>query len=94
MSRERPGFDPGKKYTEYEIKLEPGAKLFLYTDGAVEATDPNMQMFGINGLVNVLDQVEDASPKDTIDAVKKAIKEYEAGGDQFDDLTMLCLEYK
>lgn len=34
------------------------------------------------------------SSKDTIDAVKKAIKEYEAGGDQFDDLTMLCLEYK
>ncbi|MCR5406524.1 MAG: serine/threonine-protein phosphatase [Lachnospiraceae bacterium] len=88
------GFEPGKKYTEYEMKLEPGAKLFLYTDGAVEATDPNMKMFGINGLVNVLDQVEDASPKDTIDAVKKAIKEYEAGGDQFDDLTMLCLEYK
>ncbi|MCR5234529.1 MAG: serine/threonine-protein phosphatase [Lachnospiraceae bacterium] len=88
------GFDPEKKYSEYEIKLEPGAKLFLYTDGAVEATNPDMQMLGTEGLVNVLDQAENASPKDTIDTVKKAVKEYEAGREQFDDLTMLCLEYK
>ena len=42
------------KYTEYEITLSPGAKLFVYTDGVPEATDAGGQLFGIDRMLDVL----------------------------------------
>lgn len=35
-----------KTYAEYEFDLEPGGTLFVYTDGAPEATDAQEKMFG------------------------------------------------
>ena len=34
-----------KSHKEYELQLEPGSKLFFYTDGVPEATDANKELF-------------------------------------------------
>ena len=31
----------GVQYKQYELQMEPGSKLFGYTDGVPEATDAN-----------------------------------------------------
>ena len=36
----------GVEYREYEIQLEPGSKLFVYTDGVPEATNGEKELFG------------------------------------------------
>ena len=38
---------PGLRYKEYELHLERGTTLFLYTDGVPEATNAQEEMFGI-----------------------------------------------
>ena len=44
------------KYHEYELRLEPGAALFLYTDGLAEALDPDDQMFGTERILERLNR--------------------------------------
>ena len=36
---------PNSKYRKYEITLEPGSKLFVYTDGVAEATNSKEELF-------------------------------------------------
>ncbi len=84
----------GVKYTEYEIKLEPGDKLFLYTDGVPEATDQNNRMFGIQRMLDTLNKNTQADPKQVLENVRADVDEFVGGAEQFDDMTMMCLEYK
>ena len=82
------------KFKEYELLLEPGSKLFLYTDGVPEATDTENNMFGTERLVNVLNEDRDAAPEQILHNVRKAVDGFIKDAEQFDDLTMLCMEYR
>ena len=86
----------GMKYRdkEYEIRLEPGAKLFLYTDGVPEATDAGNELFGTDRMIDALNKNVNASPEEVLRNVKQAVDIFVGDASQFDDLTMLCLEYK
>lgn len=84
----------GTRYTEYEIKLEPGSSLFLYTDGIPEATNINNELFGEERLLDALNNINTSSPKEVLDGVKKAVDDFVQDAEQFDDLTMVCVDYK
>ena len=84
----------GMKYSEYEITLEPGDKLFLYTDGVPEATDKEKNMFGTDRMIDALNEDNGASPEEIMDNVRNAVNRFVKDAEQFDDLTMLCVEYK
>ena len=81
------------KYSQYELKMEPGAKLFLYTDGIPEATNSSNELFGTDRMVDALRIVENDDPEDILGVVKAAVEDFVKEAPQFDDLTMLCLEY-
>lgn len=84
----------GIKYKEYEILLQPGAKLFVYTDGLTEATDPDNKMFGIQRALDALNSRDYSSPMQMLNGVKDEVDVFVKEAEQFDDLTMLCIEYK
>ena len=83
----------GMKYREYDLKLEPGGKLFVYTDGLPEATDAASKMFGTDRMLEVLNADKEASPKQMLENMSIAVDEFVKDAEQFDDLTMLALEY-
>ena len=84
----------GSKYKDYELILKPGSKLFVYTDGVAEATDENNGMFGMERTLEALNKDKDASPEQVLKNVRDSVDCFVNGAQQFDDLTMLCLEYK
>ena len=84
----------GMKYKEYEIQLSPGDKLFVYTDGVPEANDPDGNMFEVKRMIDALNEDPDASPAQILGAVRGQINIFVREAEQFDDLTMLCLNYK
>ncbi len=84
----------GIRYKEYELMLKPGEKLFLYTDGVPEATDAENTMFGIDRMLAALNEDADAAPTTILKNVRKHVDGFVGDAEQFDDLTMLCLEYK
>ena len=83
----------GVKYKEYELTLQPGAKLFLYTDGVPEATDADNQLFGAERMLEALNRAPAASPIEVLKTVRAAVDGFVKEAEQFDDLTMLCMEY-
>lgn len=94
----RPGFVlagmEGINFTEGKITLQGGDKLFHYTDGVTEATDSLNMLYGKNRLSLVLNQCRTQSPQKTISSVKENIDSFVGDAPQFDDITMLCVEYR
>ena len=84
----------GVSYKEYEIQLEPGDKLFLYTDGVPEATDKTEKMFGTDRMIDSLNKNKAADPCLLLKKVRASVNSFAGDCEQFDDLTMMCLEYK
>ena len=84
----------GVRYKEYVLQLNPGAKLFLYTDGVPEATNAGEELFGTERMLAALNQNTAADPEGLLKNVRKAVEEFVKDAEQFDDLTMLSLEYK
>ena len=83
----------GVKYSDYELTLKPGSKLFVYTDGLPEATDANGEMFGTGRVLGALNADREAAPKQTLENVACAVNDFVKDAEQFDDLTMMCVIY-
>ncbi len=83
----------GMKYKEYELTLEKGTTLFLYTDGVPEATDVGGRMFGAQRMLSALNESPEATPEQLLKNVRRAVDDFVKDAEQFDDLTMLCLEF-
>lgn len=81
------------RYEKSEYRLEPGDRLFLYTDGAVEALNKENKMYGEQRLKQFLNKNIDLSVKETIINLKKDIDLFTKETIQFDDITMLELQY-
>ncbi|MBQ6122253.1 MAG: SpoIIE family protein phosphatase [Clostridia bacterium] len=84
----------GVRYKEYEIQLEPGSKLFVYTDGVAEATNAEKELFGTERMIDALNADPNACPEEILKNVREAVDGFVKEAEQFDDLTMLCVEYK
>lgn len=85
------GLMPDMQYEENETTLEPGDSILLYSDGLVEAHNPNREMFGFPHLMEVLGQHDDESP--VIDFLLTQLSSF-TGDDweQEDDVTLVTLK--
>jgi len=96
--RIRPGFVlagmEGIRYKAGALTLEPGDKVFQYTDGVTEATNAHNELYGMQRLADALSAHAHQSPCEIIPAVHADINAFVGDAPQFDDITMLCLEYK
>lgn len=81
------------KYKDYEITLEPGSVIFVYTDGVPEAKNKEGKMFKLDATVDALNANPNADVETLTNNVKNSVSDFTKGAEQFDDLTMLCVEY-
>lgn len=88
------GIQPGMVYKDFELQLGKGDKIFIYTDGVPEATDPYDKLFSTDRMTQALNECRDGSPQELLENINKRVKEYVGDRTQFDDLTMLGLELK
>lgn len=81
------------KLAQYELKLEPGDTVFVYTDGIPEAVNANEEEYGLDRLKNALNKNREDSMEGILSAVSKDLKMFTTGTEQFDDITMLGFRY-
>ena len=84
----------GITYKDYELLLSPGDKIFVYTDGVPEATDAENRLFGKERMLAALNEAADKTPEQILQSVRDGVETFVKDAEQFDDLTMLCLEFR
>ncbi|MBI5681381.1 MAG: SpoIIE family protein phosphatase [Methanobacterium sp.] len=82
------------KYYQEEITLEQGDRIYLYTDGVTEAINCDDELFGDLRLLKIMNTKKDSSLKELLFYVQDKINIFVRDREQFDDITMLIMEYK
>ena len=86
------GLMPGMSYEDKENVLETGEGILFYTDGLIEAHNPQVEMFGTPRLRYLLSE----HPMGGADLSATLMEELESfteeGWEQEDDVTLLTLE--
>lgn len=82
------------QYHVQTLKLNPGDRLYIYTDGVTESTSIDKTLYGEERLLKYLNKNKKLSIYKLLPGVKKDIDAFVQCEDQFDDITMLVLEYK
>lgn len=88
------GIDDTATFNEHRITLEPGDRLFMYTDGLPEANNEAGEMFDFDRMQTVLSANLQHTGRDFLDGMTGNLKEFTKAADQFDDITMVLLEIK
>ncbi len=84
----------GLSYRPNEITLLPGDRIFLYTDGVTEATDAEQQLYGEDRLIGYMRNNGSAVLETLLHGLKADIDEFVGEAPQFDDITMLIVDYR
>ena len=83
----------GMKYREYELQLDPGDRIFVYTDGVPEAINGSMEQYGAERMIRALNGAGGGTLRDALAAVREDLDAFVGSEDQFDDITMLNFTY-
>ena len=83
----------GIPFREHTFRMQPGDSFFVYTDGVVEATNANKELFGTERMLSALNKDPDALPEQVLANVADGINSFVNEAEQFDDITMLCVRY-
>lgn len=90
------------RYIRQDIELLPGESIYLYTDGVTEAHNAAGEMFGEDGLINLIKEKQNdlgslegsALCKAGCEMVYENVMEFTGTAPQFDDITMMWVTYK
>ena len=85
---------PGIRAKQYEVQLEPGDRLFVYTDGVPEAINEQTEQYGDERMLKVLNRDKDLPMEQILPDVRQDISDFAGNAEQFDDITMLGFTYK
>lgn len=84
----------GLPYESFELQMQHGDRLYLYTDGVTEAINENEELFGEDRLLEALRNTQDGDVCHSISGTLKRLNAFVGEADQFDDITMLEFEYR
>ena len=83
----------GLEFMTYEIHLDPGDCIFVYTDGVPEAANEQSEQFGTDRMIGVLNENKYSSQQDLLKSVKAGVDSFVGITEQFDDMTMIGFRY-
>jgi len=85
-------FDLDTHYMQLMIPTAPGDRLFVYTDGIIDAPNPKGESFGLARLKDALDANTGALLPELKSAVLKTLHQHTEQELTHDDLTMIAIE--
>ena len=93
---ENPGFPIGfietAEYDENLIRLKPGDRLYMYSDGITEAKNTRKELFSEKRLIEVLHKNFFLPLDESLSALLMSLEKWNGTGEYEDDITILAIE--
>ncbi len=86
------GWVPDMICEEHVVQLQPGDRLFLYSDGVPEAMDPGMKQFGNTQMLEVIELGKAQPLEESVQLLLKTVERWGANGSLNDDVSILGME--
>ena len=80
-----------KRFRVQRIRVEPGSRLLLYTDGVTEATRADYAQFGDDRLLKYAASCGGRGVREIADGLLGRVDEFVAGAEQSDDITIMAI---
>ena len=80
------------QYEESTIQLTPGTRLYLYSDGVIEAMNPKREIFGEARLRATIEDTRGEELQDSVCRIVKAVHHWTTTDQVHDDLSILAME--
>ena len=88
------GIIPGYLYQEARMRITPGVKMFLYTDGVTEAENPSKELYGDERFLSTIFNYHGpVSARESVEGTRDSLIAFTEDAEQSDDITMLCFRY-
>ena len=81
------------KYKSFQLTLQPGDELLVYSDGVNEAFSADGVEYGNDQLEAFVAAHSELGPQELVDALRADVARWAEGAEQSDDITILALEY-
>ncbi len=88
------GLIPGAEYSQFELNLAPGDRLFLLSDGVTECPDTGTGMLGEEGLEKMIADLHGHELESTLQSMVWKLDEYSGGKGFPDDVSGILFEYR
>ena len=88
------GLVEGIEFHLFEIALEPGDCLLLYTDGVTEAMDPSGNLYGDARLRQLMTGCAKLAAEQVVDRIMRDVRRHAGEAEQSDDIAVLAIRYR
>ncbi|HEY0163505.1 MAG TPA: SpoIIE family protein phosphatase [Edaphobacter sp.] len=85
------GLFPDVEYEEFTLSTRPGDLIVFFSDGIPDAENDNGDMFGTDRLAKVIKSQRQPTAVSMVEAILKAVMDFQAGTEHFDDETVVVL---
>jgi sigma-B regulation protein RsbU (phosphoserine phosphatase) len=79
-------------YDEVDIPVNPGDIIFAYTDGVIETPNPMGELFGLDHLMEILENQMTDDPNQIKQNVLDALTKFSTGSLSHDDVTFMAIK--
>lgn len=88
------GVFPEFKFESEKVQLSKGCRVLAYTDGITEAENVNKELFGEQRLLEYASNLKaDMTSQEVSDGLIDAVREFTAGNEQNDDMTIFTVKF-
>ena len=87
------GIFPDSTYQESSVELRPGDLVVAYTDGVVEALNPEGEEWGTRGLIAAVARSDAERPDEVVEAIFASLNDFSRGR-QADDVTVAVVRVR
>ena len=81
-------------YLDYELQMQSGDVLILYTDGLTETMNIHREDFGKSSVQALLQRNNKKSAKDIMNIIMRKLNEHASGATRSDDITAIIIKRK
>ena len=86
------GWVDDMEYDEHSIMLQPGDRLYLYSDGVPEAMDEGLNQFTMQQMIEIIELGQTRSLRDSVSLLLNSVNRWCIKNGPRDDVSILGLE--